>query len=90
MKELKGAVPEEGHLAVITGPGQGMAIRKGQPMLIVDDPKNVSRVVPVLLLSVTRDKIVFRCACGNRECTRVMEYHLTAKGTHPYMSHAGG
>jgi hypothetical protein len=84
MKGLGGDVPQKGHLAVITGVGQAMALPVGVTMLIVDDPKDVSKVIPVILVEVKRDAIVFRCACRKPNCTRVMSYKLRAAGHHPY------
>jgi hypothetical protein len=84
MKGLGGDVPKEGHLAIITGVGQALGVKVGTMMLIVDDPKDVSKVIPVFLAEVKRDAITFRCACRKPNCTRVLSYKLRAAGHHPY------
>lgn len=80
--KLEGEAPKEPHLAVFMEDGW-VALPKGARFLIVRDPKRVDRIIPVFLAKVDQKQLVFRCNCGQHNCTRVLRYQLKAEGHHP-------
>lgn len=75
------------HLALQTTQGGGsVAIPPGALMYIVDgdgnggDPNNI---LPVVLKSVSRRRIVFICGCQRPGCTRQFTFEAKWSGNHP-------
>lgn len=81
--ELDRGLPDKPCLAVFSGPGEIITLPVGARMLLIFDPSRPDRVHPVFLAKVSREKLYFRCNCGQGKCTRVFEYALTIKGNHP-------
>lgn len=76
-KEIEGTAPTKPHFTVLTDEsGLAMAIPPGATMFIVEDPTRMDKVFPLILLSVSRRRIVFACGCGNASCTRKYVYTL--------------
>lgn len=71
-----GQVPNKPHLGIPMGGGEVMAVPIGAGFLIIEDPTNRSKILPMILTKVSRQKLSFKCACGRAECTRVFEYNL--------------
>lgn len=86
-----GDIPGGPHLAVVTGPGQALALtpamsrpdRSGPRMFLVFDPTREDRKVPVIFAKMTREKLVFKCNCGQPSCNATYVYKLTVEGHHP-------
>jgi hypothetical protein len=76
--------PEGAHLAVVTSAtGEALAVPVGATIFLVEDPTRPDKIIPMILTKVSTKTWRFLCGCGQRECNRVMEYRLTAKGHHP-------
>lgn len=84
LKQLtqSGQVDKPG-LVVLVGPTDARYLPPGAQLILVPDPERLDRATPVFLAKLTREKLVFRCNCGNPRCTRVLEYTLAVKGEHP-------
>jgi len=79
-----GKGPDGPHLALVTGhDGTAIAIPVGAFIYIVPEPGRPDRIIPVNLQKVTRDVLQFKCACGQRECSRILSYKLRVSGHHP-------
>ncbi len=87
-----GDEPTGPFLGVVTkSDGGGMRanmIDLGALMLICSNPKEADRLIPVQLKDVTNRSIVFRCACGQPHCSRVLRYTVKAEGHHPMVRRA--
>lgn len=72
------------HLAVVKDElGGALGIPVGATLLVVIDPTRPDGVTPWILAKVTNKKLTLLCACGNAECTRVLTYAASIKGSHP-------
>lgn len=81
---MKIANAPEGHfLALIQHGATAMPLPIGCVILNIEDASRPDKITPMALLNSSLKKLTFRCACGQPKCTRVMEYHLKAKGHHP-------
>ncbi len=83
VETLAGEVPKEAHLAVMLSLDGFTPLPIGAKFLIVQDPARADRTIPVFLARVTKDLLVFRCNCGQGNCTRVLSYKLRVAGRHP-------
>lgn len=84
-ERLEGRKPKGNHLALLTDAttGSAIAIPVGATMFLITNPDHVDGVIPMFLVKVDKRQIVFRCACGNPTCTRVLKYKLIVEGRHP-------
>jgi hypothetical protein len=87
----EGEAPDAPHLVLMMAPGEGLAVPPGANLAIVmnaktgvdkDSPEH-GGVVPLVLLSVSKTKLRFACACGQKSCTREVSFKATWKGIHP-------
>lgn len=80
----EGEAPKEPHLALITGVNEGMAIPVGAVICIVENPSKLAGgVIPLILERVSKTRLSFRCACGNKQCTRDVRFEAKWRGHHP-------
>ncbi len=79
-----GSPPKEPHLAIETDTGLFTAIPPGGHIALVEDPNRYDGIFKLILLSVHHNKLVFRCGCGQAECSRVVTFKGTWKGRHVY------
>ncbi len=87
--QLEGEPPKGPHLALYTDKsGLALAIPVGAHISIVEDPKRVDMIFPLILVAVSHRRLVFRCACMQPDCTRVFKAPLTAEGWHPKRKHS--
>lgn len=79
---LEGAAPGAPHLAVYTDEtGAVLAIPPGARMLLVEDPRRMDSIHPLVLKKVSRRALVFLCGCGR--CNREYTFRLDGvKGMH--------
>lgn len=76
--------PDKPHFGVVVDEaGSLMALPPGAQIAIIEDPENPNKIFPMVLLKVTYKSIWFACACGQKGCTRRMNYQLKASGFHP-------
>jgi hypothetical protein len=72
------------HLAVVKDElGGALGIPVGATILVVTDPTRPDGVVPWVLAKVSNKKLILLCACRDPECTRVLTYAASIKGSHP-------
>lgn len=80
----EGEAPKEAHLALITGADEGIAIPVGAVMCIVENAAKLDGgVVPLILERVSKTRLTFRCACGQKGCTRRVRFQAKWEGSHP-------
>lgn len=75
------------HLGLLDGEtGTWTGIPVGSGMAIIIDPTNPTKVLPLVLVEVKLNKLTFKCACGQRACTRLYRFNATMTGNHPAIS----
>jgi len=83
MSSLEGQAPDKPHLIVYTDhTGLATAIPPGARMGVVVRPDEHDPLHDLLLVEVTRRKLVFRCRCHPR-CTKVYTFRRQDAGLHP-------
>lgn len=77
--------PDKPHFVLRVGEHgeEGIAIPPGASLNIIEDAHDRMKWFPLILRSVTIKRIVFKCGCGQRECTREYVYHASKSGHHP-------
>lgn len=91
VKPLSGTteVPKDCPLGIVADGGVLKLLPIGTMLVHVADPEDKSTWSPMVLIKSSYKRMIFRCACGQKECTRIMEYPLVASGTHPYKKGQG-
>lgn len=81
-KAIEGMAPGVSHLAVYVDKDGGvMSIPPGARMLIIEDPRKLDSIFPLILKKVSRRTITFLCGCGR--CNREYVFRLDGiKGMH--------
>lgn len=71
------------HLGVYMGDGTVLAVPEGAQMFIVSEGTDKKPVtVPVILMKVKLNQMVFRCNCGEKSCTQVYKFAASKRGMH--------
>lgn len=84
---MREEAPMQPHLGVVMDEaGSLMALPPGAQIFIIENPKDPSKIVPTILKKVSKKALIFRCACGQRGCTREYHYQLKMTGFHPHAS----
>lgn len=82
---LGAAAPKRPHLGLVIGEAaapETLAIPPGANMAIIIDPSKPDGVVPLVLIDVSIKSLVFRCGCGQADCTRVVTFKAKWTGFH--------
>lgn len=82
-------VPTDCPIGFVADGGVLKLLPIGTMFVHVPDPNDKSTWSPMVLIKSSYKRMVFRCACGQKECTRMMEYPLVASGKHPYKKGVG-
>jgi len=84
---LEGQMPEKAHMIVYTdNTGLATALPPGCRMGIVVRTNERDPLHDLILLEVTRDKLVFKCRC-HPQCSKVYTFRKTSAGGHPRGMH---
>jgi hypothetical protein len=84
-----GSVPKDCPLGFVADGGVLKLLPIGTMFVHVPDHEDKSTWSPMVLIKSSYKRMIFRCACGQQECTRMMEYPLVASGEHPYKKGVG-
>jgi hypothetical protein len=88
--------PAQPHLSWLVqpdedSPPEAMAIPVGSYIAIVISPKlgingeapEKGGVIPLILAAVSKTRLTFKCACGQKACTRTAKFDAKWSGIHP-------
>lgn len=85
---IEGRGPSGAHLALVTNiSGAATAIPPGALMYLVEDPRDINKIFPLVLADVDHKHLRFRCGCGKKGCTRTVVFKALWKGYHPPPEH---
>lgn len=76
-----GKAPDRPHLALMSGRGTFIAIPPGATIAEIIDPADAQKITPLILISVSHNKWVFRCRC-NPQCRVVYTHRIVGEGSH--------
>lgn len=75
------------HLGLMDGEtGAWTGIPVGSMMAIIIDPRVQTKILPLVLVDVKFKRLTFKCACGQRGCSRLYHFHATMTGNHPVIA----
>lgn len=81
-KNAKGEIVA--HIGVLPNlAGQLQGLGPGALFVIIEDPRDPSKIFPYTIISVSKMAIKLKCRCQDVNCTRILTLKGKVTGVHP-------